>query len=114
MVAVVRRLIRVTRRSGSVGSARGRVAARPATRPVSETGWRAPRRWARPEALGVRPVVPLLLALLLRRAADEVAEHREPDEDAAGLGDQARDTAVGEDQVHRKRSHQAPIDASPG
>src|SRR5262245_30501623 len=54
------------------------------------------------------PVVVLRLALLLRRAADEVAEHREGDEDAPGLGDQARDAAVSEDQAHPCDSTQSP------
>ena len=51
-------------------------------------------------AAEMNPLAPFLLlalALLLRRAADEVAEEGQPDEDQACLRDQARDAAVGED-----------------
>src|SRR4029077_8143145 len=48
------------------------------------------------------------LALLLGRAAYEVAEHDEGDEDAAGFGDQARDAAVGEDEAHPCERTQRP------
>src|SRR4051812_5999861 len=90
VVAVVRGLIRPKSRSGSI-----------CVRHCCRCRFRRGT-----ECLTLR--VPIPLALLLRGAPDEVAEDREPEEDAARLRDQAGDAAVSEDQAHPWLSTQSP------